>query len=95
MIKPINNSAEKKYDSFEEWAEDMLKGLKHDLKCYKKQCRGKLDLLNLNEYLEGLYVSQFLEWFIRNHFEEVKSRINFKNVHNHHGKIKFMKIGSK
>lgn len=71
-MRLINKSMNKKYNKYcdyQNWATDMLNGLKHDLKCNKNLCKGKPTINNYTEYTEAFYNKRFIEWFIENHFE--------------------------
>ena len=69
-MKYVNKFEEKKYSKteIEKWAKDMLKGLKYDLKIYKKQSKGKLKFDNIGDYTEAAILSNYIEWFINNYF---------------------------
>jgi len=70
-MKLINIARNKKYNKdSKEWIKDMLSGIKQDLLVYRRQMREGVKQGNLEEYAEGLYVGNFIEWFIDNHFEE-------------------------
>jgi len=66
----VNQSANiQKYATEKEWAKDMRKGLKRDLKIYQKQCSDKPLHTDIDKYLEGVYVSDFIDWFLNNYFD--------------------------
>ena len=71
-MKFRNVSMNKKYTNkqIELWAKDMFDGLKHDLKINKKLCKNKPGINDIGEYIESLFIRNFIEWFIDNHFEE-------------------------
>lgn len=54
-----------KYDNIKDWAKDIKQGMKSDLKCSDKQTN---DTSDINNFLEGKYVGEYIRWFLENYF---------------------------
>ena len=85
-MKLINYANNKKYKSNEanKWAKDMLKGLKHDLKCYEKQYNMDIrscEMEQLGDYLEGKFNTRFIKWFIENYNLDSSGRLLYRFVY--------------
>ena len=68
-----NKSAEKKYKKteFKKFIKDMKNGMKHDLKCHREIIEKGIDISNTGDYVEALYVSNYITWFFDKHFDKV------------------------
>lgn len=71
-MKLINVAQNKLYhkSKIQQWAKDMLDGLKQELIILEKTAEKAKENDNLSAWAEAKYQVDYVRWFIANHFEE-------------------------
>ena len=67
-MKLVNNCAEKVFKNPKEWAIALKKDLEREYKIYKREAKKPL-AYNMSKFLEGVYISDYIEWFLENYFD--------------------------